>query len=300
MALDLEDKTSNNNDLTNNSATEYTASFPFAASTEAVQVVGATPSNLTAGDHAANSFTNNFTLATWVRFTTLPTTTISELIWKSSAYTFLFHFSNGLTLDTFPFNRVQVAWSPSTDTWYHIAVTFASNQVKFYVNGSQQGVTQTSANSSTADTANNLTIGAGSGDEGTWQMDDIRLYNTVITDFSDKSQELVGNEPGLAAYYPFETDIATTSSSTSTSTSTSSSTSTSTSTSTSSSTSSSTSTSSTTTSGVPTTSTSTSTSSSTSTSTSTSSTTTGPLMEIPLMRGNIVRDVFGGNLYTRS
>src|SRR3990167_4094208 len=168
MALDLEDKTSNNNDLTNNSATEYTASFPFAASTEAVQVVGATPSNLTAGDHAANSFTNNFTLATWVRFTTLPTTGISELIWKDSAYNFNFHFSLGLRLFTYPFDSQVVAWTPSTDTWYHIAVTFASNQIKFYVNGSQQGATQTSANSSTADTANALTIGAAAGDEGTY------------------------------------------------------------------------------------------------------------------------------------
>src|SRR3990167_11306553 len=201
MALDLEDKTSNNNDLTNNSATEYTASFPYVESTEAVQVVGATPSNLTAGDHAANSFTNNFTLASLVRFTTLPTTTISELIWKSSAYTFLFHFSNGLTLDTFPFNRVQVAWSPSTDTWYHIAVTFASNQVKFYVKGSQQGTTQTSANSTTADTANSLTIGANTGDEGTYQIDDVRAYNSVITDFANRSQNLAGDESGLAAYY---------------------------------------------------------------------------------------------------
>ncbi len=36
-----------------------------------------------------------------------------------------------------------VTWSPSMDTWYHVAVTKSGTSVKFYVNGSQQGSTQT-------------------------------------------------------------------------------------------------------------------------------------------------------------
>lgn len=39
----------------------------------------------------------------------------------------------------------SVAWTPSTSTWYHIAVTRKSSDgsIKFYINGSQQGSTQT-------------------------------------------------------------------------------------------------------------------------------------------------------------
>ena len=38
---------------------------------------------------------------------------------------------------------VNVSWTPSTGTWYHVAVTKSGTSVKFYVNGSQQGSTQT-------------------------------------------------------------------------------------------------------------------------------------------------------------
>ncbi|MEK9206848.1 MAG: LamG-like jellyroll fold domain-containing protein [Patescibacteria group bacterium] len=43
----------------------------------------------------------------------------------------------------------SVAWTPGLATWYHLAVTYStSGQVKFYVNGSQQGTTQTGARTS--------------------------------------------------------------------------------------------------------------------------------------------------------
>lgn len=38
---------------------------------------------------------------------------------------------------------VTVSWTPSLSTWYHIAVTHTGTSVKFYVNGVQQGATQT-------------------------------------------------------------------------------------------------------------------------------------------------------------
>jgi hypothetical protein len=34
------------------------------------------------------------------------------------------------------------AWSPSVDTWYHIAITRASGNIRAFVNGSQVGTTQ--------------------------------------------------------------------------------------------------------------------------------------------------------------
>ena len=36
----------------------------------------------------------------------------------------------------------SVAWTPVIDTWYHVAVVRNGNDLKFYVNGTQQGATQ--------------------------------------------------------------------------------------------------------------------------------------------------------------
>jgi len=204
MAIDLRDFTANANNLTNNGATEYNASLPYVTSTTAVSITAASTQNLTATDTSANSLTNNFTLACWVNFATLPVGSSCNFLGKTSAYNLIYHPTFGLRLFTFPFDVTQVAFTASTNTWYHIAVTFASNQVKFYVNGSQQGITQTSGNTSTADTANAFTIGAQSGDEGVYRVDDVRLYNVVKTTFTDRSQNLLGNESNLVAYYPFE------------------------------------------------------------------------------------------------
>ena len=41
-----------------------------------------------------------------------------------------------------------VNWTPSLNTWYHVAVTFNAGSVAFYVNGVQQGTTQTAVVSS--------------------------------------------------------------------------------------------------------------------------------------------------------
>lgn len=277
MALDLADKTANANNLTNHGATEYTASLPFAASTEAVQTDSSGPQNLTASDSVSLSVTNNFTIESWVNFGTLPVSASTTLVDKSAAYKVMFHPSLGLRLFTFPLDTVQVAWSPSTDTWYHIAVTFASNQVKFYVNGTQQGTTQTAGNASTADTANDFTIGTQSGDEGVVRIDEVRLWSIVRTQSeinNNKAVELTGLESNLNAYYPFESALGTTTSTTTSTSTTTTSTSSSTSTTTTKSTSTSTTVSVTTSTSTTTTSTSTSTTTTRSTSTSTSTTTT--------------------------
>lgn len=62
----------------------------------------------------------------------------------SSATILQFHCASGSSESDSP----QVSWSPSANTWYHLAITFASGTVKFYVNGVQQGTDQTCNKSS--------------------------------------------------------------------------------------------------------------------------------------------------------
>ena len=54
-----------------------------------------------------------------------------------------FYSSNGSSA-----GWAAVNWTPSLNTWYHVAVTFNAGSVTFYVNGVQQGTTQTAAVSS--------------------------------------------------------------------------------------------------------------------------------------------------------
>ncbi len=55
-----------------------------------------------------------------------------------------------------------VTWSPSLATWYHIAVVYTASagSAKFYVNGAQQGATQTGLPTSIHNNSQRFTIGA--------------------------------------------------------------------------------------------------------------------------------------------
>lgn len=70
-----------------------------------------------------------------------------------------------------------VSWTPSTGTWYHVAATHdTSGNVKFYINGVQQGTTQTGARTAIAGAdTNSFFIGGYSTTGGT------TVTNTTIT-----------------------------------------------------------------------------------------------------------------------
>lgn len=53
----------------------------------------------------------------------------------------------------------SVAWTPVADTWYHITMTYNAGTIKFYVNGVQQGATQTGAKTTIQTTSNAVNIG---------------------------------------------------------------------------------------------------------------------------------------------
>lgn len=224
MAIDLTDKTSNGNNLTNVNATEVTASLPFAASKIAVDTETTNSAYLYAADSVSLSLNATFTLAGWFKFESFPSdqNTVMLAKWDSAAvndrsYNFnLVDAGGNKTLRLLTSNdgsnitgNVSVAWTPSLDTWYHIAVTKNTTTVKFYVDGSQLGTDQTLANGDISDEPSPFQIGANDGITSPFNfhdgsIDDVRVYSSVISDFSNRSQNLTGSEAGLVAYWPFE------------------------------------------------------------------------------------------------
>lgn len=53
----------------------------------------------------------------------------------------------------------SVAWSPSSDNWYHLVVSRSGNNLRFFVNGVQQGATQDVTGFVIFNSAANLTVG---------------------------------------------------------------------------------------------------------------------------------------------
>lgn len=236
MALDLNDKTSNGNTLTNvNTVTEETSSLPFLQSTSAASFASASSQTLTANDSATLSVTGAITVEFWVNFTTTPgTNTDMNLVSKwdnegtgltSRSYQALLRNSAGtlkLTWNTSSnggnsgVKEAQWNWTPSTGTWYHLAFTNdTSGNVIAYIDGSAQS-TVTSQNTSISDQSQKLWLGAvGDGLGGNQsflngKMDDVRVWSVVRTGTeitNNRSVELTGSESNLIAYWPFETEL---------------------------------------------------------------------------------------------
>jgi hypothetical protein len=106
----------------------------------------------------------SLTIAAWIKLESLPTSgkyfiiadkgrqgvignvSYNFSIFNSSGtYKLNTQLSNGTSLNT-----LNVTWTPSTATWYHVALTYnvSTKECKFYVNGAQQGTTQTGTLSS--------------------------------------------------------------------------------------------------------------------------------------------------------
>lgn len=121
--------------------------------TKSANLVRASAQKFTAPD---NSFTQlggtSFTIEGWFNFAS--TGNLMFLADKVNAngagYRYYFA-SNALNLTIASQSsgadgtNATVAWTPTTATWYHIALTYAltSGDTKFYINGIQQGATQT-------------------------------------------------------------------------------------------------------------------------------------------------------------
>lgn len=122
---------------------------------------------------------SSFSMACWINFTTLLGGDAIATKWKwttgERAYFWHMNTNTSIRLRTSSsgggggaISDKAVSWSPSTATWYHIGVSHnSSGQVKFYINGSQQGATQTGGNTTVkSNGAADFRIGAEDGGSG--------------------------------------------------------------------------------------------------------------------------------------
>ena len=173
---------------------------------------------LTAADSADLSRTGSFTIDFWAKFTTV--NTLSFIVDKTSptsgdqGYTIYHQASdNTMHLVTSQSGTGQdknVAWTPSTATWYVLRWTYnaATDEGQFYAGTSCPGdiVGTTTGHTDPSDGANVFYLGAQKDNETTagrlfnGSMDEVRIWGEVHTT-DDQCTQLNGNETNLLAVW---------------------------------------------------------------------------------------------------
>lgn len=89
---------------------------------------------------------------------------------------YFYYSTDGTTL-----SNVNVSWTPSTATWYHIAFSKNGTSLRFFVNGTQQGTTQTLSSATLATGTAAMTLLSDGQNSITYsgRMDDARVTNGV-------------------------------------------------------------------------------------------------------------------------
>ncbi|NTW31245.1 MAG: LamG domain-containing protein [Bacteroidetes bacterium] len=167
------------------------------------------------------SITGDFSLEAWINSNNTPTDEerfIAKCDGGWNGFSFILYNSSGK-------NYVQANYVSGTGiytgsyceitltpgTWYHVAATadVSDKNIKIYINGIEQSVTNITTGATSVLNAGDLVIGRFAGSNIRFfdgLMDDVRIWNVIrtsseITDNYDK--ELAGNESGLVAYYKF-------------------------------------------------------------------------------------------------
>jgi hypothetical protein len=203
--------------LTNNN----TATYGAAVLNNGVTMSAASSQYLSISNASGPSLgvIGNLTIAMWVNLTTLMGTNDGYMLAgkafispNSLGYYFYLDDQSGTKNIHFvagsngsAWTDVSVTWTPSATTWYHLAVTYntsGSSNVKFYLNGSQQGATKTNANTSIFNpTTAAFMLGH--------RNDGVYNYNGKMDEVGVWARELSGSEisqlynGGAGLSYPF-------------------------------------------------------------------------------------------------
>ncbi|MHA6757059.1 LamG-like jellyroll fold domain-containing protein [Streptacidiphilus sp. PAMC 29251] len=89
----------------------------------------------------------------------------------------------------------------------HVAAVFDGAVMRLFLDGAAVGTCETTA--AVAVTAQlfigkRMVSGTASPDPFTGEIDEVRIWGVERTDFTDRARRLVGTEPGLFAYFPFD------------------------------------------------------------------------------------------------
>ena len=106
--------------------------------------------------------------------------------------------------------NLTAAWIPTVSTWYHVAVTRKqlTGEVKFYVDGSQQGATVAATSDISPDNTEDLTVGYSLTNTNHFNgyMDCVRVWSTARTGSEisgNRLSEVPGDAPSLQAAWRF-------------------------------------------------------------------------------------------------
>jgi hypothetical protein len=132
--------------------------------------------------------TDNFTIATWLRYTALGdfqimghnegSGTHNKWILMASPDGIKFHIFSPPTPLEYPIN--WTGWSPIVDTWYHVCVRRSGNTYKLFVDGVEKA--SGSSDLSLADINAPLRIGTSEGSALAGALDEVRLYSRALND----------------------------------------------------------------------------------------------------------------------
>lgn len=201
--------------LVNNGTITYSAGKIL----NGANLASASSQYFTVADNTALSITGDLSIAGWYNFTSTAGTQALAAKRTSTgnqrSYTFYINAGNTLNTDFFPDGSTDslasVSWTPLTGTWYHIGFAYnaTGGSVAFYVNGAQQGTTQTGVTNSIFDSTSPFSIGA-------YFVGPTALLNAEVDEIGVWSRTLSASEfsllynNGLGISYPFATGSLTT------------------------------------------------------------------------------------------
>lgn len=229
MALDLNDKTVNGNNLTNTgSVAEWVTDFPFVACTEAVEFTDTNGKSLDANDNASLDLTTAVTIEFWAKRDAgagVAAYWISKTGTDGTNYAVYEYDSAGATGGKWRFfytsgdGAVTHSWqtdSAYTDTgWHHWAFvcTFGTEaSMKTYYDGSEVANTLIGGTGTAAvDSCDGKLIIGNYQSASTLSVDgkmtEVRIWSDIRSEAeiqANMSKHLVGNEANLMAYYPLQ------------------------------------------------------------------------------------------------
>ena len=133
----------------------------------------------------------DFTIECWINFSSLSTN--RGILYFASAYDSLFSYGLQWASNTLYFwystsggaaSYVSAPWTPSTGTWYYLTVTRSGSNLKFFINGTQIGTTQSLSGVTLYPSTANLLVGGELGGSGgslpgkmNGYIDDLRITN---------------------------------------------------------------------------------------------------------------------------